>query len=471
MEPDLLPSLIALDPQAPLGLVQQIYHGLRAAILEGRVSQGDSLPSTRRAAQLLGVGRNSIVVAYELLAAEGCVVTAQGKRPVVAAIATHAPALPSAAPRLSHRALAIPPTQDRKGVMSPGSPDPQLFPADLWGRALRRAARHRQDGAEGYAHFSGLPELRQVLAGHLHRHRGLSVDPEDILVTAGTQSSLLICAHAFADAGDIALVESPGYRSAYASFAASGLACRPLAVDAEGAMADAGAFAGAKIAYVTPSTQYPSGVRMTMSRRQALLEQAKAHGTLLIEDDYDSEFVWKGRGIAALGALAAGEGVVSIGSAAKSLLPGLRIGWICAPKGTAEELRQIQRRLGIAANVHAQAALADVMSSGSYRAHINRISHEYARRMHSLRAALIAAFGDRLRISAPDGGLQLVMDLPEVVDDLQLCRSLNAAGFGVGRLADYALTACGKGLVIGFGNMSARQARDFVQRLADLIDP
>lgn len=469
MEPDLLPSLVGLDPQAPVALVQQIYHGLRAAILDGRVSQGDSLPSTRLAAQRLGVGRNSIVVAYELLAAEGFVVTAQGKRPRVAPIAAHPPVLSRPMLALSRRALALAPTPDRQGAMAPGSPDPQLFPADLWGRALRRVARHRQDGAEGYAHFSGLPELRQVLAAHLHRHRGLSVDPEDILVTSGTQSSLLICAHAFTDAGDIALVESPGYRSASASFAASGLVCRALAVDAEGAMADEVAFAGAKIAYVTPSTQYPSGVRMTMARRQALLETAKAHGTVLIEDDYDSEFVWKGRGIAALGALAAGAGVVTIGSAAKSLLPGLRIGWICAPKGTAAELRQIQRRLGIAANVHAQAALADVMSSGSYRAHINRISQEYARRMQGLRAALIAAFGDRLRISTPDGGLQLVMALPDGVDDLPLCQALNAAGFGVGRLGDYALSDCGKGLVIGFGNMTDRQARDFVARVSDLI--
>jgi len=308
------------------------------------------------------------------LAAEGFIVTAQGKRPVVVDMLCQGDPRQASAFKLSARATHAISTPERKGVMAPGSPDPKLFPSDLWGRALRQAARHRQDGAEGYVHFSGLPELRGVLAEHLHRHRGLSVAPEDILVTSGTQSSLLICAHAFADYGDVALIEDPGYRSARASFMAAGLQVRPLGVDDDGALADSVIFAGAKIAYVTPSTQYPSGVRMTLARRQALLEVAKAHNTLLIEDDYDSEFVWRGRGIAALGALSARRGVITIGSAAKSLLPGLRIGWIAAPKGMGAELATIQRKLGIEADVHAQAALAEVMSSGSYRAHIAKIT-------------------------------------------------------------------------------------------------
>ena len=469
LEPDLLQSLIRIDPSAGQSLVQQLYHGLRAAILEGRFLAGDTLPSTRKAAEHLALGRNTIVTAYELLAAEGFVTTAQGKRPVVVDIHRQDLSRQSIGLKLSARAVDALPIPERKGIMAPGSPDQKLFPADLWGRALRKAARHRQDGAEGYAHFSGLPELRSVLSEHLHRHRGLSVPPEDILVTSGTQASLMVCAHAFADSGEIALIEDPGYRSARASFMAAGLQVRPLGVDAQGALADEKAFSGAKITYVTPSTQYPSGVRMTLSRRQALLDVAKASNTLMIEDDYDSEFVWRGRGIASLGALSGGQGVITIGSAAKSLLPGLRIGWIAAPKRTGADLAKVQRKLGMAANVHAQAALAELMSSGNYRAHINKITSAYRQRMERLRHAIGQALGDMVETSEPDGGLQLVMRLPDRVDDAQLCKALNKAGFAVGRLQDYAFAPAAKALVIGFGNMSDRDADHFAMTLKQLV--
>jgi GntR family transcriptional regulator/MocR family aminotransferase len=280
----------------------------------------------------------------------------------------------------------------------------------------------------------------------------------------------MIAAAVFADPGEVALVESPGYISARATLQAAGLRCRALPVDALGADPARAITAGARLIYVTPSTQYPTGVRMPMGRRLVLLEAARDAGAVIVEDDYDSEFVWKGRGIAALAALPDAEQVVCLGSAAKSLLPGLRIGWMVAPRGSAEAVRAVQRRLGLAANVHAQAALAEFMAQGAYRAHIAAISAAYRERLGLVTSALTKALGDRVQLSSPDGGLQLTAHLPEVVDDGPLRAALNAAGYAVSSLSDYFLECPEQGLVIGFGTATARDANRFAETLARHLD-
>ncbi|NNU80428.1 PLP-dependent aminotransferase family protein [Halovulum dunhuangense] len=473
MEPAVFASLVTLKPEGSETLVTQLYRGVRAAVLEGRLSAGEALPSSRAAASLLGVGRNTVNAAYDLLVAEGVIEVRPGAQPRVAALEVGRSEGSPAPIRLSDRAVAACKPRRRgtsEGRLAPGSPDPALFPADAWGRCLRRAARHRQDGAEGYAHFQGLPELRKVLADQLHRHRGLVCGPEDIVVTPGTQASLMIAAATFADPGDVALVESPGYISARATFEAAGLTCHALPVDAEGANPASAELGGARLIYVTPSTQYPTGVRMPIPRRLALLEAARAAGAVIVEDDYDSEFVWKGRGIAALAALPDAGHVVYLGSAAKSLLPGLRIGWMVAPKGSAQAVGAVQRRLGLAANVHAQAALAEFMAQGAYRAHVAAISAAYRERLGLVTSALTEALGNRVQLSAPDGGLQLTARLPELTDDAALREALNASGFAVSSLSDYFMGSPAQGLVIGFGTATARDARRLAETLARHLD-
>jgi GntR family transcriptional regulator/MocR family aminotransferase len=309
-----------------------------------------------------------------------------------------------------------------------------------------------------------------VLADQLHRHRGLVCSPEDIIVTPGTQASLMIAAATFADPGDVALVECPGYISARATFEAAGLTCRALPVDADGADPARADLSETRVIYVTPSTQYPTGVRMPMPRRLALVEAARESGAVIIEDDYDSEFVWEGRGIAALAALADAGHVVYLGSAAKSLLPGLRVGWIVAPEGAGDALRDVQRRLGAGANVHAQAALAEFMAQGAYRAHIAAISAAYRERLGLVTSGLTEVLGERAQLSTPDGGLQLTARLSEVADDGPLRAALNAEGFAVSSLSDYYLDRPEQGLVIGFGTATSRDARRFAEALARHLD-
>jgi GntR family transcriptional regulator/MocR family aminotransferase len=471
MEPAVFTSLVRLDPQAKGTLVGQLYRNLSTAVREGHLPAGTRLPSTRAAAAHWGVARNTVIAAYELLASEGVISLRQGAAAEVVPLPRPRESKAEPLPALSQRGQSL--SRDprietgRTGLMSPGEPDPALFPADDWALCLRRATRLRQSDSEGYENYHGLPALRRALADQITRHRGCSCDADQILVTPGTQASLTLLAQVLADPGETALIEDPGYGGARLAFASAGLKLAPLPVDSDGA--DSTLVApdlAPRLIYVTPSTQYPTGVRMTLLRRMALLDMAARHGAWVLEDDYDSEFVWQGREIAAVAALPRAERVIYLGSAAKTLLPSLRIGWIVAPVSLVAPLRAAQRTFGMAANVHAQAALADFIDTGRYRAHLHRISKTYAARRDVLFQTLGAWHGDRLRLSNPHGGLQMVAELAPSAVECRLRDLIRHEGFAVAGLSDYRLTPGNPGLVMGFAQTTPRHARRFAKALA-----
>lgn len=449
----------------------RLYQALRQAIAEGDLRPGEPLPSSRQAAESLAMARNTVNGAYDLLRAEGCLEIVPGRRPRIrAAIA------PAVAPegnqgremrcdgrsgiRLSqrgeglahdHRARA---RAQASGPFSPGEPDPKLFPADAWGRALRRAARRDYGARAGYRDPHGLPGLRSALADQLERHRGVRVAPDRILILPTVQSGLVLAANALADPGDLALVEDPGYAGARAAFAGAGLRLGAMPVDADGADVAAVTVPGTapRLIYVTPSTQYPTGARMALHRRLALLDRAHAHKTIILEDDYDSEFVWRGGEIAALQALDGDDRVIGFGTVAKSLLPGLRLAWMVVPDMLVEDLRQAQRNLGLLANLHGQAALQDFLESGEYRAHLRRITRAYGERARMLVDGLQEVLGDRAQILRPDGGLQVCVPLPDSAQEAALVAALQTRGFAVAGFSGYHLEHGRSGLVIGFAH-------------------
>jgi GntR family transcriptional regulator/MocR family aminotransferase len=472
MEPVALAALFAAAPDGG-PMAERLYRAVRDAAREGRLPAGELLPSSRAAAAALGLGRNTVSAAYDLLRAEGVVDARQGAAPRVLPVAPPAPAPAPVAPAaLGARgaALAADPRSGlyarADGWLMPGRPDEALFPRAAWARALRRAASALHGPAAGYAEYGGLPALRTALAARLAADRGVAVPPARILVTAGAQAALTLAALTLAEPDETALVETPGYAGARGGFAAAGLRVAPLPVDAQGADVAAAA-PEARLAYVTPSNQYPLGVRMSLARRQALADWARAQRAWIVEDDYDSEFHWRGRAIAALQALAP-DVTVYVGSSAKSLAPALRLGWLVAPEGLAAPMAQAHRNLGMAANLHAQAALAALMESGAWRAHQRRIAGVYAARGRFLADALEARFGDRLTVRRPDGGLQLAAVFAPGLAEAPAMARLGAAGFAVAALSGYGGGPDGpQGLVIGFAD--AEQAR--VARLVATLAP
>lgn len=477
----ILADLLAADGEPGEGatLVARLYRAMLAAIRAGRLADGGSLPSSRAAAAGLGVSRNSVNAVYDLLRAEGLIEVRPGAAPRVrfAMAAPVAEAAPAAAGRLSERGAALAENARRAagaeaaGAMAPGSPDETLFPADLWARSLRRAARLRQGPAGLYGAFHGLAALREALAGNLAADRGLRATPDQILVLPGTQAALSLVAQVLADPGEAAAVEDPGYAGARAAFAGAGLRLHPLPIDAEGAdPAGLRAVAALRLIYLTPSNQYPLGHRLSHRRRLDYLAAARARGAWVIEDDYDGEFQWRGQEIAAMQALSGGGEAIYLGTAAKALMPGLRLGWMVVPEALVEPMRQAQRNLGLAANIHAQGALAQLMRGGEYRAHLRRMARVNAERGEALVAALEARLGDRIAVRLPDGGLQLAIRFAGAEQEARAQARLVAAGFAPARLSGYGMACRPTGLVTGFADATPARIARFVTLLAAALE-
>lgn len=470
MKPVVLTALTSPDPGAADPLPLQIHRDLLTAIRAGRLADGAKLPSSRSAAEALQLSRTTINTAYDLLRAEGVLSTRPGAAPTV-----HAPTTPrrqemTTVLSLSGRGgrLCTDPRHSgpprAKGLMSPGIPDETLFPRSDWATSLRRSARRLQGNASGYEQHYGLPELRRVLAERLTADRGLNADPDRILITTGTQASLAMLSQIMTEPGEVAALEDPGYLGAKAAFLGAGLKVAPVPVDEDGICVDQ-LPSTARIIYVTPSNQYPLGIRMSLPRRTTLLEHARTHRALLVEDDYDSEFHWRGREIAALAAYGTGE-TAYLGSAAKVLMPALRIGWLLAPDWLVDPARAAQRNLGSLANLHAQAALAEMMESGKYRAHLRRISRAYEERGQALAEALATL--PNLTIRPPDGGVQLALQFHKKRDETAILDALATKDFHPAPLSPCSSTGQ-TGLIVGFANATPDRIATFCKLLAEAM--
>lgn len=492
MEPVLLDALCRPDPARDQPLPAQIYRDLMAAIRAGRLAAGVRLPSSRAASAMLGVSRITVNTAYDLLRAEGLVEIRPGAAPVVLTPRLTAPSdagtgqgvrANGAAPPLSERGRGLGARwrrgERRDSVMAPGQPDEALFPRDLWARHLRRAARKLYGPAIQYGEPHGLGALRQALATGLARDRGVVAEAERLIITPGTQASMALLARLCADPGDVAALENPGYGGARMAFAGAGLRLAPVPVDGHG-LCVAAIPAAARLIYVTPSKQYPMGARMALTRRRALIAHALRHNALILEDDYDSEFHWRGREIAALAAEPdAGGQIAYLGTASKLFLPGLRLGWAVLPDALIEPARAAQRQLGLSANLHAQAALAAMMEEGSYRTHRRRIRRAYAARGQALAEALRAALGDQIALRLPDGGVQLALRFTPPRPEAPVIAALNHAGFHPNALSAYWLAeppgvgagaeGAPSGLLIGFADATPARIADFTACLCDAL--
>lgn len=473
----MLEGLIVLE-QSGVPLPEQIYRAVGAAARSGRLRAGTIMPSSRQLALGLGVSRNSVNAAYELLRADGVIVIRPGAAPrVVARVKPDTVRLEGvgASVALSERgqalALDLRKWDGRRNgeQLEPGAPDEALFPADLWARTLRRVARQKFGAAAIYGNMAGLPRLKSALAEHLTRQRGLSAEPEQIIVVPSLQAGLSLAAHCLADPGDAAFVESPGYFGARTAFAGAGLVTRALEVDGQGADPAAIAGSGARLIYVTPSHHYPTGARMNLQRRMDLLEAARREGAMVLEDDYDSEFLWRGRAIAALQGISRGGEVIYFGTTAKSLLPGLRLAYMVVPHALVGPIGQAQRNLGLRVNIHAQAAYAELIESGALVIHLRKIAKLYEARGRLLVDKLRERLGARIEVSMPMGGLQTVMELAGHVDDMEIASALAAEGFETPALSSYCVGEKRIGLIVGFADATEKRVTRFARLLEGIL--
>jgi GntR family transcriptional regulator / MocR family aminotransferase len=442
-------------------LTEALASRLRAAIRRGALASGARLPSSREYSRSLGLGRNTVTAAFARLLEEGWLVTRQGSGTYVAATlpesllrARRAPPAPAAhtmlppLPTLSQRGAQLASMErSRNTVFAPGVPDVSEFPFAQWLVSLQRASRRVTPRMLSYGQGPGLPVLREALCEHLALSRGVLCEPEDILITSGTTDSLLLCASLFAESGDGAVVEQPGYAQAAVALRSAGLTVGIAPVDEEGLdPARMRCAAPIRLLYCTPCRQHPLGHVLSPARRTMLLDWARRHGALLVEDDFDSEFASTGTPPAPMRASTGGESVVMLGSFSKVMFPGLRLAYAVMPHALARQAQQAAAKLFMAARPVEQLALAEREAAARKHAWFNQLWRR--------------EFGDDLPLRGDAGGLHSVVLLPRGLQDQPLVQRLREAGFSAESLS----AMCQErprlqGLVIGYGSLSMSELK------------
>ncbi|WP_150239467.1 MocR-like pyridoxine biosynthesis transcription factor PdxR [Nocardiopsis quinghaiensis] len=390
-----------LERSAPEPLTVQLSDALREAMSGGTLAPGERLPSSRGLAAQLGVSRTVVTEAYQQLYAEGWLEGRHGSGTFV----TEHDVLPVA---VSPPAEAVTPRWSREQARRLGMTD--LRPGAPWVRdhdraAWRRAWRHAAEQApDDDPDPRGLPRLRELLAGHLRRTRGVRIGPENVMVTRGTGNGLDLVGAALLGAGTRAGVEEPGYQKARTILAARGARVLSCPVDHDGILTEE-LPGGLSVVHTTPAHQYPLGGRLPIPRRERLLAWARANGAMVVEDDYDAEFRYDVAPLPALYGLDPGR-VILLGTLSKSLSPDVGIGWIVAEPPLLERLAQTRHGLSDRTSVPVQAATALLLERGDLDRHLRRMRLEYARR----RRMLIDLLGPRL--TGDTAGLHVLLPLP-----------------------------------------------------------
>lgn len=403
-----------LDLHGP-GLRKGLTEALRDAVRTGRLTPGTRLPSSRSLASDLGISRNTVADAYAELVAEGWLTARQGAGTQVASRAQPrrtAPASASPSASASASARMRPAPRRPRYALLPGSPDLADFPRVEWLAAARRALTEAPYDALGYGDGHGRVELRAALAEYLARARGVYAEPERIVICSGFHHGLSLMAQVLRARRVTAVaVESYGLDIYRNVLTRAGLRTPPLYVDDFGARTDdLERSRGVGAVLMTPAHQYPTGVALSPDRRAAAVDWARATGGVILEDDYDGEFRYDRQPVGALQGLDP-ERVVYLGSASKSLAPGLRIGWMVLPAEWVSEIIAAQGHGDYMSSALEQLTLSEFINSGSYDRHIRAMRLRYRQRRDQLVAAL-AQRAPGVRVSGMEAGLQVVLELP-----------------------------------------------------------
>jgi GntR family transcriptional regulator/MocR family aminotransferase len=484
------PAGIELDRRQ--GLSRQLYQALRVRVLDGRLASGTRLPASRDLAAALSISRNSVVRAYDQLYAEGFIEGRVGDGTYVAqlpqaalpvkklstkvstgfstglptALSTNWLDLPvvssskvihsSALGRVEKNHLALPPSGPPRAFRV-GVPAFDLFPFEVW--AKLNAAFWRKPDLQQlcYGNPAGDERLRGLIAAYLRSSRGMQCTAEQIVITSGAQQGISLCAQLLVEPGDGVGIENPGYRAAGHAFAVAGARLHGVPVDEEGIDCNTLAqLSDCRLAYVTPSHQYPTGVVMSLARRLDLLAWAERNQGWIIEDDYDGEYRYSGAPLAPLAALDRHGRVLYVGTFGKVAFPALRLGYLVLPPGLVEAFAQ-RRAVDVRhSEVSTQAVMAEFMAAGHFQRHIRRMRRAALSRRNCLLAHWPTNIEGVGSVPSVAAGLHLTVPVSSVARERELIDQAESVGVEVNGLSSYWLPDSQTpldqraGLVLGF---------------------
>jgi GntR family transcriptional regulator / MocR family aminotransferase len=484
--------LLSLDGEGPLN--QRVYRGLRRAILDGRLPSGSQLPSTRALADELDISRNVVSMAFDQLVDEGYIEGCVGSGTFVSATLPDVALAPwsgltakrAAVPmsRLStyaRRVLTlaplpppgVPPGSGLRYDFRYGSSPVEDFPHDAWNRIVARRSRSVTVRSLQYGRARGFAPLRTAIARYIAQARGVVATEDQVVVVNGSQQAVDLVARLLLDPGDRVAVEEPCYQGARQVFLAAGARLVPTRVDRAGLdVSRLPRGRSTRLAYVTPSHQFPLGAVLPLARRLELLRWADAGGAHVLEDDYDSEFRYEGRPMQAVQGLDRSGRVLYVGTFSKVLFPALRLGYLVIPEPLVAAVASLKFLMDYHTPTFEQGVLADFMAEGHFERHLRRSRARHASRRSTLLEALREVLGDRVEVTGSNAGVHMVIWLRGLKSSQLsvLVKRAAARGLGLYPVTPYYLGQPPRaGLLLGYAGLTERQIREGVVVLGEVL--
>ena len=463
-------------------LFRQVYLALREAILSGAFHGGDKLPSTRDVAEQLGISRTVVLLAYDQLLAEGFTTGRIGSGTYVSSGvggSRYARSENSAKVPLSRfgssaaaawSGMNFPQrTRSLPCDFAYGRSDVETFPFEMWRRILLRCARKAPVSELDYGPAGGDVALRDAICTHLRRSRAVVCDPSQVMVVNGSQQALDLIARVLIERGDRVAIEDPSYQGTREVLRAAGAHLLPVAVDRDG-LDPAKLPASARVAFVTPSHQFPTGTVLPLARRIELLEWAKRRNAVIVEDDYDGEFRYEGQPLESLQGLDREARVIYIGTFSRTVFSALRIGYLIAPKTLLPAFTAAKWLCDRHTATLEQDTLAEFISSGMYERYLRRVRRRNAARRQALLASIGKCLGDRVEVTGDGAGAHVVLWPTYPVAEEAVIARAASLGVGVYGISPYFLKQPTRtGILLGYSRLREAEIREGIRRLGQIV--
>jgi len=482
----LLLATLEIHRSSKIPIYRQIEDFLRQIILSGKMLPNQKLPSTRELASELGVSRITIKSVYEQLISEGFVQARTGagtfvseglesETPIVPALDTDDKVISSNS--LSSAALRIAQSQasTRYGSIMPfrpGVPALDKFPLKRWKRCFSQSISERNQSHLSYGDPTGLKELRTSIAAHLIDSRGMHVDPSQIIITSGAQQAFVLVCYVLLNLNDTVWYENPGHIAGREVMNIVGADVQPVPIDKEGLNLAYAVqnYPIPKVIFTTPSHQQPLGITMSLSRRLALIKYAHANNVWVIEDDYDSEFRYRGRPLPALSALDKFGRILYVGTFSKSMFSAIRLGYIVVPEWLVDPFAKARNIIGQSSSPVTELALSRFIAEGSFSEHIRKMRRIYRDRKDTLLHALENYCADTLSPQKTDAGMHVIADLKVGLDDRNVHQRLLNSGIDSLPLSIYYQNPTNhNALVLGFSAVPKKTIADLACEMGQIL--
>jgi len=461
-------------------LFRQIYSGLRQAILSGALPAGSRLPSTRDLCEQLSVSRTVVLLAYDLLLAEGFAVGRGGSGTYVPeGLGRSTPKREKRAARLRLSRYGSAAAEAVEAVDSPrrkslpvrydfayGRSAIESFPLEMWRRTLMRHARQAPIREFEYGPAAGSLVLREAICAHLRRSRAVVCDPSELIVVNGSQQAIDLVARVLVERGDRVAIEDPQYNGTREVLRAAGAQLLPVPVDRDG-LIPARLPEQAGLVFVTPSHQFPTGAILSLARRLALLEWARRKNSIIVENDHDGEFHYEGRPLESLQGLDTEGRIVYLGTFSRTVFPALRIGYLIVPKSLASAFTAAKWLNDLHSATLEQETLAEFINSGMYERHLRRLRRRNTARREALLDAVQTYLGDRVEVTGDGSGAHIVLWPLKRVSESAIVAQAASRGVGVYGISHCCLAKPSRtGIILGYSRMNEAQIREGIRLLS-----